>query len=498
MVGRIALGTFVFLLLWFFDRTMATHDILKDTHGHLLENKPLEQGWRHYLNKHKQFVIFIARIGIVIGSLYITAPFLTQFVFKADIEAQIAEKYKRNIEVAKNELLGKMDMQISQDELEKDIIHQKLQSEVAGKQGSKYGIGPIAQTIEKELIQHTQDLEQLKQKRIDTENQINQAIINQDEQMLKSFGILIPKDSPTARQDAIQALQNEPAFVTTNRAVEFFLGGLGIILILAKILQPKSLQMYFSSRLQEKWRLYCAGKYDEFLPNHQKSTSLMHVQGGFAEEFEQMMIEYAQNKEIRERKIQAETLRIEQEAEQLREKERRQQEEREAHKAELAQSERTHRERLAKERLRAELAHKTRSYQEYNIQAAYNKNIAAKQAFIQKYADEIRELQARKNTLQETLNEAMRIYQSAQKTRENRQGNLDKAKRELSEMIARAQLLQKDTSLEGTRAFINTQASIKELKKRERLWEHNLLGFERDMAHHHTKTQKIAQQLQET
>lgn len=235
---------------------------------------------------------------------------------------------------------------------------------------------------------------------------------------------------------AIQALQNEPAFVTTNRAVEFFLGGLGIILILAKILQPKSLQMYFSSRLQEKWRLYCAGKYDEFLPSHQKSTSLMHVQGGFAEEFEQMMIEYAQNKEIRERKIQAETLRIEQEAEQLREKERRQQEEREAHKAELAQSERTHRERLAKERLRAELAHKTRSYQEYNIQAAYNKNIAAKQAFIQKYADEIRELQARKNTLQETLNEAMRIYQSAQKTRENRQGNLDKAKRELSEMIA--------------------------------------------------------------
>ena len=54
----------------------------------------------------------MCRLAIILGSLYVTAPFLTQILFKTDIEQKQFEQYEQSIESAKNEIIGKIDDEI--------------------------------------------------------------------------------------------------------------------------------------------------------------------------------------------------------------------------------------------------------------------------------------------------------------------------------------------------------------------------------------------------
>ena len=72
MVGWIGLGSFVFLLMWFFDRSLASADLLKNEHEKTLNG--LEKDSFSFNNIFKNSLPFIiARFAIVILSLYITA-----------------------------------------------------------------------------------------------------------------------------------------------------------------------------------------------------------------------------------------------------------------------------------------------------------------------------------------------------------------------------------------------------------------------------------------
>lgn len=84
-------------------------------------------------------------------------------------------------------------------------------------------------------------------------------------------------------------------------------------------MQPRTLQMYFSSRLQEKWALYKLGTFDKYLPEQERSDLILQTNQSIPEEFEEIMVQYAQDQ--RERKKQ-EILMIQEKERLTREKQR--------------------------------------------------------------------------------------------------------------------------------------------------------------------------------
>ncbi|STZ09488.1 Uncharacterised protein [Moraxella caprae] len=105
-LGGAVLGSFIFVLFWFFDRTMVTQDMMTEEHAKTLDG---EDYIPNFWEKYKPYFVFMARLGIVITSLYITAPFLTQLVFKTDIKNEMNVQYQNSINQAKDETLGKLE-----------------------------------------------------------------------------------------------------------------------------------------------------------------------------------------------------------------------------------------------------------------------------------------------------------------------------------------------------------------------------------------------------
>ncbi len=91
-LGWVILGSFVFLLMWFFDRSLASADLLKEEHEKTLNGQTFSKSIsltsikQNFSSILRTYIPFVIRIGVVVASLVITAPFLTQLAFKADIE----------------------------------------------------------------------------------------------------------------------------------------------------------------------------------------------------------------------------------------------------------------------------------------------------------------------------------------------------------------------------------------------------------------------------
>lgn len=192
LIGWSVIGVFVFILMWTLDRSMASADLLKNQHQVILNGYEIEE---HIGIKQKIWIwikdhfSFIIRLGVVCLSLYITAPFLTQVVFRQDIENKQIERYMSQIEAVKQERQQKHDNQLAKQDdkittLENDIkaINEKLQQEISGKSGTGYGDGPVAASIKRELLSSENQLK--------TAHQEKQKLLEDFKLVVKSFFIL--------------------------------------------------------------------------------------------------------------------------------------------------------------------------------------------------------------------------------------------------------------------------------------------------------------------
>ena len=119
------------------------------------------QGFWYYLRSLKIYLFLVCRLAIILGSLYVTAPFLTQILFKTDIEQKQFEQYEQSIESAKNEIIGKIDDEIRAKKEKINSLRVKLDTEISGGRGTGRGKGPIAQNLENEILEHKAELETL-------------------------------------------------------------------------------------------------------------------------------------------------------------------------------------------------------------------------------------------------------------------------------------------------------------------------------------------------
>ena len=490
LLGGMGLGVFIFMLFWFFDRTMATQDMLSNEHSFTLEGEEKPKSpW--YKFKIGTWIIFVSRLGIVIGSLWITAPFLTQLVFSSDIKKEMEQQYKISIETAKENYIGTLDKKIEDRQNYLKNSHDKLQKEIGGKNGTGYGKGEVAKSIESEITSNEQELNELKAQRQDVEEKINQAILNDDVQSLKTFGIFAVKDSPIFREQAVEKLKTQPAFKNTKHAVEGFLVIVGLILILAKLLQPKSLQMYYSSRLQEAWISYQAGNYDDYLPNSERSVNMPNTP--MPQTFEKIAIRYAKTKDEREKDTAIANAREKSLKQYEEEKILRLKQQQEEQQLKLEQSHQEYAEHHARELQSLSYEDKTTNYHKKQIQEA--KRAIAQQIVLFKQENESRknELMNKKHIVLEEIAESTRIYQSKKEDAKARQERLANAQNKLVELEEIAYNLgQKDrNSVENVKSYAFAQESIDNQKQHIKNLQDNYLTFERDINFYEQKLQNL-------
>ncbi|WP_019520492.1 DUF4407 domain-containing protein [Faucicola boevrei] len=480
-LGGLTLGIFIFLLFWFFDRTMVTQDMMGEEHAKILEGDEYNPS---FLNKYKSNFIFLIRLCIVMGSLYITAPFLTQLVFKTDIENEMQVQYQTSIENAKQETLGNIEKKLREQETYIREINQKLQQEISGKRGTGYGKGVVAQSIETELNTANSEFENLKQQLATTKTTLDTAIIQDDTKTLESFGIFMVKDSPIFRENSIQKLKTEPAFQNTQYAVDGFLILVGVILILSKLLQPSSLKMYYSSRLQEAWANYKNGNYDDYLLESEKSIYMPNMP--IPQTFEKIAIHYAQTKNERIKDDIAK-----------KQKQKQAQLNQEMEHQKIKESERVYNERQAKEVQRFSYEDKVTNQKKGRISHALKQTYSYKQKFMQEEYPNKEPLLAKQDELEQALFEAKRLYESKQEDATARQKRLQNEQNKLAELqqLAQEQEQKDNTSLENVKSFIVTQEALEKQKQTIKNMQDNYLSFERDMNSHKEKVANLTQEL---
>lgn len=510
IVGWIALGSFVFLLMWFFDRSLASADLLKNEHAKTLNG--LEKENFSIKTFFKNSSPFIARFGIVILSLIITAPFLTQLVFKADIENRMLDQYKDNILLARETGLTTRDNKINELEKLVNSTNDKLQTEISGKSGTGYGRGYVAQSIERQLNTIQSDLKIARVERNSFLEKFDQAVDRGTEEELKKYGITIAKDSPIFRQQAIDDFKSQPAFQNTDRAVHIFLFILGFILISAKLMQPRTLQMYFSSRLQEKWALYKLGTFDKHLPEQERSTLLLQTNQSIPEEFEDIIVQYVKdqsNRKTQEILMLQEQERLNREKQQKLlievqrklDKEKLEQEKREQFEAELSKAEQVHFERLAKEKSELEIREKTRIFYETQILKSLNEVEEAEQDYLNNFSDKIQEIETLEKELITELHDIERTYKNHEDNIDARNKRIVAAEVELlamQDLASQLQRPQESHTIESLRAFTTAESAVVEKKSYIKNINSSLLTFETDQKYFSENMNRLRTQLSKT
>lgn len=306
LVAWSCMGLFVFMLMWFFDRSLLTSDLLESEHIKTLNGEFVEKSIeKDSLDKIKNvfksiwhYKSFLIRVGVVALSIYITAPYMTQIAFKADIENGIQNRYQEAVKSYKESLIKEMDKELERIALKIEQINEKLQAEVSGgknSQSGRYGFGASAQSIQNELndLKSEQIIKQaIKTKKV---SEIELAVEQSNFPAMRALGIRIDKDSPVFRNEIVAELEKKEAFWHTEIGIRALLVILAVILFSMKLMQPRTLKIYYSSLLQEKWNLYCLGRFDEGLPVQDRSYNLLKSYDALPETFEKLIIKFSQN-----------------------------------------------------------------------------------------------------------------------------------------------------------------------------------------------------------
>lgn len=262
----IPIGILVFLFMFVLDISLATSDLLEEKHKtafSALSSRPaLEKANINRFEKIVNFLFkgicgFVIRLLIAIVSLYITSGFITQFIFRAEIAYNLELKQNALVENKIKSLQAEKANAIQEIDIEYQEALKKRDEE------SKTGVGKRTEMLKSDSDKLKKDKEEkadLFDQRIAS---LSEAHKNKDYSGLRQENIIVVSDSQTEKGKIISSISDLAAFKEIDRAVHTLIFILAFGLIFIKLSQPDHLRLYYSSRLQELWRVYKEGSFDK-------------------------------------------------------------------------------------------------------------------------------------------------------------------------------------------------------------------------------------------
>lgn len=265
-ITGLAAGLSLFFVIWLVDATFVTMDTSRAYYSQLLAT---EDQLSSEVEQRKFFAGLTIRGLIVVVSLWITAPFLAQLVFRRDVVDTIATRNRAAIAAARGALATKYDQQLLPLDSALDHAQSAGIDEASGQGPSgRYGRGAAVIAIE----QRVSDL----QRRIAaTTNERDSVLFAFDHSpgtdLASRFGVPLLDDGLRSRSEVLAIMMDNPDYSGAKVALAVFLSFLFLGLLILKLFQPRSVAIYYSEQLQSLYTDYSQGKFDEHLDPHDRA-----------------------------------------------------------------------------------------------------------------------------------------------------------------------------------------------------------------------------------
>ena len=267
-VGYIAAGIaflFVFIIIWIIDVSFVTLDMSKAHY----DNEIMKKKTSSWADNLKLSVGLLGRVAIVVVSLSISAPFIAQIVFMQDIDNEMESRNLARVAAVSDSMLAQKDLEIAQ--LDSLIIDKEneLITETAGKgESGNYGFGPVTQAIERNI----QGLKDERTGRVEEREEMADAFAELSvEEFAMRYNVDLVNNGVQARAAILNSLTQNPEYKTAKRAITAFLAFIFAALVLLKLFQPRSVQIYYNEKLQDLYREYLAGTLNKWIAKEEQA-----------------------------------------------------------------------------------------------------------------------------------------------------------------------------------------------------------------------------------
>lgn len=251
--------TFMFSIIWVIDVSFISLDLSRSFYDSAI----LQEKAKPWLDRSRLGVGLLGRIIIVFVSLSISAPFLSQIVFKQDIDNEIRRRNLETVSEMQERLLSRESTEIAAIEAEIAVRESELIQETAGRGSSgNYGYGPVTQAIERNL----QRLRETHREKIGAKSQLEERLHSMPpEDIAAQYNIALVDDGVQAREAVLSSLMENPEYRNAKRAVTAFLAFIFAALVLLKLFQPRSVRIYFNEKLQDLYLEYLSGNLNKWI-----------------------------------------------------------------------------------------------------------------------------------------------------------------------------------------------------------------------------------------
>jgi hypothetical protein len=273
-IGAAFTGLTMFIVVWMVDLSLVTLDRARGEHSKsILGDSDESSGAR----RTREVVTLALRIGLLLGSLSITAPYLAQIVFHRDIDQFTSSEAAAAIQAGREKLTARYDAELKSKDADLSEKRKEYEAETAGKgRSGRYGEGPAAAALRSDIREIEAERNVVSHEKDETLQKFNRLSANWQEnrdQLASSYDIVLPKTSILQNRKALEELRKRPENTQTELAIKAFLAIIFCGLLLLKIFEPASVHLYMSDILQDAYISYMGGLYDKALPDAEKSTN---------------------------------------------------------------------------------------------------------------------------------------------------------------------------------------------------------------------------------
>ena len=272
-------GILIGLMIWGLDYTLMSHDTKSHHYKQHIYGKHGEVDSNSQAATRFALLKYLARIGLAVLSMWLTAPSLSQLVFHSDIEQKIRQAQEKAISDIHQKITHKHQRVVDLLQQQDIDLGQQLISEVAGRVGSRIkGEGATARNIKVQQASVKKQLVDARAAMVLEVDELNEAIrLSDRDKLAKKWGVQFNADTTHERQSRLDELKITPEYQEVKIRIYGGLLFLLLALISMKLMQGKGLELYFSEFMQEQWQRYRNGAFDAWLEPADCSTALHSI-----------------------------------------------------------------------------------------------------------------------------------------------------------------------------------------------------------------------------
>jgi hypothetical protein len=258
----------LFFVIWLVDATFVTMDTSRAHYQRVLSP---DEKVDAELERKKFYTGLAIRGGIVVVSLWITAPFLAQLVFRRDVYEAIRSRNDAAVATARVAIQTRYDEQIRPLEAQLNEAQTAGILEASGQGPSgRYGRGAAVIAIEQRVADLQQRIAAATAERDQTLGAFDRAPAGE---LTSRHGVQLLDDGLRSRSEVLEILLDNPDYSGAQVALGVFLTFLFLGLLILKLFQPRSVAIYYSEQLQSLYTDYRQGKFDEHLDPHDRART---------------------------------------------------------------------------------------------------------------------------------------------------------------------------------------------------------------------------------